>query len=427
MNKKVLIFFFTGLFLFAIASYLLYQLRSKPPGLSADPSVYLSAREVSTIQVSADEAARPNTYLNVAEITAIQDRVKAGESPWRAAYERLMSEANQALSQGPYSLIYNGGESDDGGAKFETQLPYCGWTAVDGQKPDCRDSQINPDADRQDYDQASAIGRDVSTLGLAYQFAQNVQDRDRYAEKALSLIRVWCLDAETRMSPHFTSNQSRIELSVSLPGLFYGADLISDYAGWPSDDKVQFEKWVGKMAQSALSWNKPNNFENWRVHLIALAGSFLKDESLLSYAFGRYKELIPLQMDETGRMTKELNRTTSLNYSLYALNAMTQTAELAKHQGVNLYDYLTDDGRGLKLALDYHAQFAASKEPKDWQYEQISPLEADENVALYEMAYAHWSEPSYLAVINYWGRPMTERRVHWNITLTHANQMEGET
>lgn len=427
MLKKALIFFFAGLLLFALASFILYQFRSRPPQLSEDPSVYLQPDEISTIQVAASETARPSTYLNAAEIATIRARVKAQDEPWKTAYDRMISEANQALSQGPYSLTYNGGSSDSGGAKFETQLPYCGWTAVDGQKPDCRDGKTNPDADRQDYEQAIALGKAVSTLGLAYQFVSEDQDTNQYAEKALSLIRTWCIDAETRMSPHFTNNQSRIELSVSLPGLLYGADLIDDYTDWPSAEKAQFETWVRRMAQSALSWHKPNNFENWRVHLIALAGSLLKDESLLNYAFGRYKEMIPLQMDETGRMTQELNRTTSLNYSLYALNAMTQTAELAKHQGVDLYDYTTDDGIGLKRSLDYHAQFATSKTPDNWPYQQISPLEADQNVALYEMAYAHWREPAYLAVINYWGRPMTERRVHWNITLTHASQMEGET
>ena len=175
------------------------------------------------------------------------------------------------------------------------------------------------------------------------------------------------------------------------------------------------------MAESALTWNRTNNFENWRVHFIASAGSLLKDETLLDYAFGRFKELVPVQIDERGRMIRELDRTNSLSYSLYAVNAMIQTAEIAKHQDIDLYSYTSDGNAGLEQALDYHAQFAASKEARGWPHEQISSLKALDNVALYEMAYAHWQKPEYLNVIEYWERPMTERRIHWHISLTHGH------
>ena len=104
---------------------------------------------------------------------------------------------------------------------------------------------------------------------------------------------------------------------------------------------------------------------------------------------------------------------------------MVQTAELARHQGIDLYSYVDERGIGLKTALDYHADFAGHIQQNDWPYEQIKPLKAEpveesDSMALYEMAYAHWPEPQYLSVIESWGRPMTERRVHWHISLTHA-------
>jgi len=387
------------------------------PELSQDPAVYLEAREVSLIRTAVDSAVHPNTYINSAEIADIKAKVKRGDEPWKTAYDRMIAEANTAITATPYSVTYNGGPNN--GHDYQTQRAYCGWLAIDSHEPDCRDGQVNPNADRQDYEQAIALGKDTSTLGLAYAFTQN----PIYAEKLLSLIRVWCINTDTRMTPTFTSQPSKIELSISIPGLFYGADLAYSYPNWSSEDKALLEDWVSKMAQSALTWNRINNFENWRVHFLAGAGSLLKDESLLDYAFGRFKELIPIQIDSQGRMVHELDRTNSLSYSLYALNAMMQTAEIAKHQNVDLYGY-TSNNIGLELAIDHHAEFAASRNARNWPQRQMSPLKATDNVALYEMAYAHWQKPAYLDVIEYWERPMTERRVHWHISLTHGKSAQ---
>ena len=421
VSRRILGFFVAGFVLFTLASVTYLGLSSKSPVLSIDPTVYLNENDFLAIEATAQQNARPNTYLNADEIEAIKTKLSAGEEPWATAYQRMITAADQALLAGPYSVTDNGGPND--GHDYKTSLAYCGWSTVDGKEPDCRDGQINPAADRQDYDQAIALARHVSTLGLAYTFTQDSQ----YADKAVSLIRAWCINADTRMTPAFTTQQSKIEISVSLPGLFYGADLLYSYPGWDSAEKAAFSDWTSQIANDAVRWSRQNNFENWRVHFIALTGSYLKDESLLSYAFGRYRELIPIQMDRQGRLVEELDRTKSLSYSLYALDAIIQTAELAKHQGIDLYGYESDRGVRLKQALDYHAKFSAQDPAERWPYEQIEPLkvqpiEASDSTAIYEMAYAHWPEPQYLDVIESWGRPMTERRVHWHISLTHARR-----
>lgn len=413
MLKKAIGFFIVGLIL-VVGSSLMWRALQTPPQLSEDPTIYLETREVALIRTAVDNSAHPNMYLNSAEIADIKAQVERNAAPWRAAYDRMIAQANGALSAEPYSITYNGGPND--GHDYQTQRAYCGWQAIDNQEPDCRDGQVNPNADRQDYEQAIALGKDASTLGLAYAFTQN----PAYAEKLMSLIRVWCINADTRMNPTFTSQQSKIELSISIPGLFYGADLAYNYPDWSPNEKALFEDWVTEMSQSALGWHRINNFENWRVNFIASAGSLLTNESLLDYAFGRFKELIPIQIDSQGRMVHELDRTTSLSYSLYAINAMMQTAEIARHKNIDLYGYTVDGNIGLERAVDYHAQFAASQNAQNWPYKQMSPLKANDNVALYELAYAHWQKPTYLDVIEYWQRPMTERRIHWHISLTHG-------
>lgn len=382
--------------------------------LASDPSKYLDKGEIASIQDKVMAAARPNMYLDQTEIHAIEANVSEGKDPWTTAYKRMIADARGLLTVKAYSVTKNGGPDD--GHEYYTEKPYCGWTDVDNKKPDCRDGQINPNADRHDYQEAIALGKAMHDLGVAY----SLTGRSEYADKALTLIDTWCIDTSTRMNPDFGRRQAYIELSITLPGLLFGADLIYNYAGWSASDKEAFEAWVRAMAESALGWHRANNFENWRVNFLASAGALLKDASLLAYAFGRYKQLIPHQINHKGEMIKELERTKSLSYSLYALNAMIQTAEIARHYGVNLYEHTVDRSRGLKKALDYHDEYAA--EQKKWPYKQISPLHEDDNVALYELAYSYWQRPSYREVIDHWGRPMTERRILKHITLTHGDR-----
>jgi len=96
---------------------------------------------------------------------------------------------------------------------------------------------------------------------------------------------------------------------------------------------------------------------------------------------------------------------------------MVQTAEIARHHGVDLYNYTLEDGRSLEKALGYHASFAAN--PSSWHYQQINAY-GGENAALYELGYASRQKSSYMDVINKWKRPMYESRIMGPVTLTHT-------
>ncbi len=87
---------------------------------------------------------------------------------------------------------------------------------------------------------------------------------------------------------------------------------------------------------------------------------------------------------------------------LFALDAMSLTAEIARHHGVNLYDY-TSQGKNLKMAFDYLAPYVAN--PASWPYEMITPHAENEDLSAYELAYSYWKRPRHLAVF---GRTVRE-------------------
>ena len=130
-----------------------------PPGFVESPSGPPEDEAIDQ-QALVAAAAFPVQYIGAPEVNQIRERIRRGEEPWTSARARVVDEANRALGQGPWSVADNGGYQGNRHAFF-TEPPYCGWKKFDGQEPDCRDGQINPGANRQDYSDAIAVSRAV--------------------------------------------------------------------------------------------------------------------------------------------------------------------------------------------------------------------------------------------------------------------------
>ncbi len=363
------------------------------------------------------EFAHPGLFLDSAEIASIRSRVDSGEQPWKQGYDALIKEADAALQQSDLSVTFQGSKGND----YFTEQPYCGWSTTNSPcGTSCCDGKINPQADRADYKSVSDLSRSVRTLGLAYALS----GESRYADKAVTLLRAWFIAPATRMNPKITNNQSQIELYITIPGIYYGADLIWHHSGWSEKEREDFQAWTATFMQDVKARSHGTNYENWRLVLLSAGAYIGGDSALLDVAFETWKNKIRDQVNAKGELTPELDRTKSLDYSTYALNAMAQTAEIARHQGIDLYNYKLNDGRGLELVLDYHAPFIVN--PGNWTHPQIDAYKG-ENGAIYELAYSIWQKPAYKAVIDKLGRPLNEIRTLGLTTLTHSFGIQGTT
>lgn len=381
--------------------------------------------DISLVIGSPITVSHPNMFVSSDEIEDI--KAKIDQEPWKSAYEKMIKDANIALNVKPPSVTYKGKTPSSGDRHdYYTENPYGGWKncSCAQHMKKCSeinccgnawcDGKINLDQDRTDYEYVLLLGNSVRNLGMAYAFTGD----KKYADKVLDFINTWCVNPTTKMNPKFTNDQSRIEISITIPGMFYGADLIWNYPGWNANDKQKFKEWVSDMIKSAKTWSRDNNWEGWRLVLISAASVITEDEDSRNYAFDKWKEAIPIQIGTDGKMVQELHRTLSLFYSVFGMNALTQTTEIARHYNVDLYNYKTPDGRGLELALDYHAPYIALKKP--WTAgKQIRPYKG-EGATVYELAYKFKQKPSYEDVIKKWGRPMYELRIIGPVTLTHG-------
>jgi hypothetical protein len=71
-------------------------------------------------------------------------------------------------------------------------------------------------------------------------------------------------------------------------------------------------------------------------------------------------------------------------------------AALARHVGVDLWQYRTTDGRSIRQALDFLVPYAAGE--RTWAFDQITPFSASLLHPLLRRAALAWQEPRYRAL-----------------------------
>lgn len=368
----------------------------------------LSSEPKGTIQFT-----HPNMYLNNNEIETIKEKIRSNQQPWRSAYDKFMStDVSEAMDAQIQSVTFGGPNHPSGDQHYYwSDTPYTS------------DGVFDPNADRTDYYAAIKLGKSVRALGLAYALT----GESKYADKAIKLINGWTIDDSTKMYTKVTKYETFIEIRITMPGVFYGADLIWNYPNWKSSDKDAFKEWTRDMMQSVKDYQTPGNeerFNHWRFLFLASGAIITEDSDTLQNVFDQWKPHLSESMKTTGEIYPESQRTRGLAYSLYALNGMMQIAEIARHYGRDFYSYQTSDGKGLEKAFDFHAKYSPYGNAQEvWPYKEIRPDLVE--YALYEIAYSQYKKSTYKDIIVKIGRPMYEKRNMGPITLTHADSNLG--
>jgi hypothetical protein len=345
-------------------------------------------------------------FLNSTEIAAIRAKIEAGEQPWATAYDTLISRANGYLSAGTVSVTDGGPVGPSGDPHiFATGNGYEG--------------------DRADYQVAHKLQKAVRTLALAYSFS----GQSEYAEKAIEYIYDWTTNPATKMRPDVleglqSAGQPRLDCSITLPGMYYGADLIWNYSGWHSDEKAAFVDWVQTLMNS---YYKPghgqcgNNWQDWKHLMYAASAVIVENDAYLDDSFSLFKEALPCKMNDEGRMEKEYTRSGNggISYSLFSLDPMLMIAEIARHHGEDLYSF-SSGGKSLELGMDYMAPYCTNPSTWPWKAGNWSPGGTD-GVGAFELIYFYKQKANYMDFIQESGHPLFDIWITGDVTLTHAS------
>ena len=318
--------------------------------------------------------------------TRIFDK-KSPDTSYQAAIEQLDKEAKKALKTEILSIVTKEAVPPSGDKHdYVSQAPYF-WrnpATASGFPYIRKDGERNPEIKKYpDHDLMDEMVAAVEKLSIAYYFT----NKEEYAARAGEILRLWFLDAKTKMNPN-------LEFAQAIPGVNTGRGIgiietrgltrIVDSIGllegsksWTKADQKGLETWFDLY----LKWlttskngideseAKNNHGTHYDVQVVSFALFVGKTEFAKKQLEKVTQKRIEKQIEPDGRMPLELERTKSWNYSTMNLEGFVTLAELGANVGVELWNFQTNDGRGIRRAIEFLYPFLSSE--NKWRYEQI--------------------------------------------------------
>jgi hypothetical protein len=319
------------------------------------------------------------------------------------ALKELVSEANSLLTKKPTSVVDKGEIPPSGDIHdFLSLAPYR-WpdpSKKDGLPYIGRDGRINPEIYTiPDNRNLVDITHAVIVLSAAYYFT----DEPKYASKAEELLRVWFVDNSTKMNPNLKYAETvRGKSNVYSGGIMVGRNLtdvidaiglIQDSPAWTKEDQAGvvswFTKYLGWLMNSTSGkeeGQKMNNHGTYYYVQVAAIASFLNKTEIAKNTIEAFvqrpststfiapEKSLAVKIQPDGRQPFELQRSSSLQYSLFNLQGLFRLADIGQQLGIDLWNYTSSSSQGplLQKALDFLMPYVLEKEP--WPYSQISAI-----------------------------------------------------
>lgn len=349
----------------------------------------------SVSQESVQEEPSPSasfTNYELADMNALRDAIKNGETPYLTAYENLLKDANESLQAPLYSVLQKKftAVSEDK-HDYLSLAPY--WWPDPAKKDGLpwirRDGEVNPETKNKntdDYAKDRAF-ENITTLAQAAFFS----GEEKYARRAVQQLDVWFIDTTTRMNPNLNfaqgipgRNEGRcfgvIEFT-SVQGIISALEMLESVNELPEKTRTGMQQWLS----GYVDWlrtnemgieegERDNNHGTWYdVQLVCMLRYLGRPEEARQILEAAKSKRIASQIEPSGAQPLELERTKSLSYSRMNLEGMTRLAWHGRQLGVDLWNYQAEDGRGLRAAYEFLRPFAF--EEATWDYPQLGDID----------------------------------------------------
>jgi hypothetical protein len=107
---------------------------------------------------------------------------------------------------------------------------------------------------------------------------------------------------------------------------------------------------------------------------------FTEDHKFAKAIINEATSRLDAQLDENGRFPKEMQRTISMHYTAFTLQAFFNIAQMAEKVGINFWTKTTAGGKSLQKAFEAFYPYLSKQ--KEWDGKQIKPFEFWENYSL---------------------------------------------
>jgi hypothetical protein len=321
------------------------------------------------------------------------------------AYKQLLKDAKKAMEFGPVSVMSKTNNPPSGNKHDYMSLAPYFWP--DPSKPNGipymrKDGETNPEVkDYKDKDYMPKLCENVHILGLAYYFSGD----ESYAAYASKLLRVWFLDTATRMNPNLNYAQAIKGVNEGRGAglidtrhfikVIDGIGLLQGSRDWkPKDQKgmqiwfAQFLNWMETSKNGKDEMDAQNNHGAWYDAQRLSMALFTDDNDAVKKIIINAENRLDKQMDDAGMFPKEMERTISLHYTNFAIEAFFNIAQMAEHAGRDFWNYTSPSGKSLRKAF-YSIHPYIIKE-KQWAGQQIKDFEYEEGYQLLLQAASHF-------------------------------------
>jgi hypothetical protein len=272
--------------------------------------------------------------------------------------------------------------------------------------------------DAKGHAQAKQALQDDANIAYELALAFRMTNDARYAQTAVPLINAWASQVQTLSK----KDDSTLSFSYHFPPLIFAADLLKDCPDFKKEDQERFKSFVREKALPQNTMDRDNNWGNWGLLLVLSAASYLKDRELFDKGVARWKKLIENQIAEDGHLPHEVTRNggrSGLWYSNFSLLPQTLCAEVARVNGVDLYDYQAPNGRTLKQAYEKLAPWTLKPETFPYWKGAAKELHGSDYVSYYELLILRWPNTDAEALLKS-KRPLTASHGAPYVTFTHS-------
>lgn len=371
-----------------------------------------------------------NYLFSRQDINKVRQLLKVNNPDFLPAANKVKEEANAALQQGPWTVVDKKQNPPSGNKHDYMSIGKYWWP--DPQNPKGpyirKDGLTNPKTVTSDKEDMGDMADAVETLALAYYLFAT----EKYAQRAVYLLRVWFLNRDTYMSPNMnfgqaipgrnTGRQYGIIETRKLIRIIDAIQLLKDSQALTPPDLAGLKNWFAGYLQWLLNSdfgkkegrNGNNHETSYTLQVIAYSLFVGKENVAVDQIQKHFKQRIIRMIEPDGHQPRELARTKALHYSMMNLSMMLEIAELAKKMGINLYDYKTKDGRSIRKALDFLYPYISGKEK--WPYQQIVKSAPDYDDIFYTLRIAglRYNRPDY---------EKTLQKIYKNTYQSHRGQL----
>jgi len=341
---------------------------------------------------------KPTVFaLDASVLAASKSKIAAKNADVLPAYKQLIKDADEALKFGPVSVMEKKNSPPSGDKHDYMSLAPYFWpdpTKADGLPYIRKDGQTNPEVkEYKDKEYLPKLCEEVYTLGLAYYFSEEKM----YAAHAAKLVRVWFLDAATRMNPNLNFGQAIKGVNTGRGAgmidirhfikLVDGINLLQGSKYWTKEDQEGMQQWMADfldwMQTSKIGIDEMNAENNHGAFYEAVRLSlalFTNNKELAAKSIAKAQERLDKQMDANGAFPKEMERTISLHYTSFAMEAFFYIAQMSEKAGADFWNYTSPSGKSLKKGFDVLRPYLVQE--KNWEGQQIKPFEYEEGYPL---------------------------------------------